>query len=477
MFANANARGLTYGQPGAGRNGVTAEATRMTLRYAAVLSLLTLAGCASGTQPPLPYMQGNAAVHALNATGSGKITHVIFVIQENRSFDNLFQGYPGADTASQGMNSYGETITLQPSTLETVYLIDHSAYAMFAACNGTGSVPGTNCKMNGFNNESSYGGPQNPQYVYVPHNESKPYFDMAHEWVVGDRMFQSHLDESFVSHQYAVAAQAKAAVDLPVGSWGCAGKAYDTVATITQNRSLYGPAEPACFDYQTLGDELDKAGLSWHFYAVQYGQDTGGNGGTWSAYQAVKHIFRGPDWKKDVISPNWKFITDVRAGKLSSFTWITPECDESDHLECGGGYGPSWVAAIVNTIGASQFWNSTAIFVQWDDWGGFYDHVAPAYKDYDGLGFRVPLLVISPYAKKNYVSHVQYETTSVLRFAEDLYGLPQLAVADKRATSPAGDCFDFSQKPRPFVKIKAPHGANFFLHHNAASSYFAPDYE
>ena len=447
----------------------------MTTRSVAVALLLMLAACAPGAQT-VPYMRSGTPLQIVNATGAGKITHVIYIVQENRSFDNLFQGYPNADTVPQGMNSSGQTITLQPSSLKNVYIIEHSAYAMFAACNGTGSEPGTDCRMNGFNNEPTYGGPQNPQYVYVPHAESKPYFDMAHEWVVGDRMFQSQLDESFVAHQYVIAAQAQSSVDLPLGFWGCAGGSYDTVETITANRNQYGPAQQACFDYNTLGDELDQAKLSWHFYAVRYGQDAGGNGGTWSAYQAVKHIFKGPDWKKDVISPNWRFITDVRKGYLANFTWITPECAESDHLECGGGYGPSWVAALVNTVGASKFWSSTAIFVQWDDWGGFYDHVAPPFKDYDGNGFRVPLLVISPYAKKNYVSHTQYETASMLRFAEDLYGLPQLAAADARATSPAGDCFDFSQSPRPFVKIKAPHSADFFLHHRF-TSYFAPDYE
>ena len=447
----------------------------MTTRYVAALSLLTFAGCTSGAQSPVPYMRSQAALPALNRTGAGKITHVIYIVQENRSFDNLFQGYPGADTVSTGLNSNGQTITLQPESLATVYQIDHSAYAMFAACNGTGSLQGTDCQMNGFNNEESYGGPQNPQYVYVPHSESKPYFDMAREWVVGDRMFQSQLDESFVAHQYAIAAQAQSSVDLPAETlWGCAGGRYDVVSTITQNRNPDGPAQQACFDYQTLGDELDNAKLSWRFYAPRYGNDAGGNGGTWSAYQAVKHIFYGSDWKKDVISPNWKFITDVRAGKLANFTWITPECAESDHLECGGGYGPSWVSAIVNTVGASKFWNSTAIFIQWDDWGGFYDHVAPPYEDYDGVGFRVPLLVISPYAKKHHVSHTQYETASVLRFGEDLYGLAQLAAADARATSPA-DSFDFSQNPRPFVKIAAPYPASFFIHHRFANGYFAPD--
>ena len=166
----------------------------------------------------------------------------------------------------------------------------------------------------------------------------------------------------------------------------------------------------------------------------------------------------------------------MRAGKLASFTWITPVCDDSDHVNCAGGYGPSWVSALVNTVGKSKFWDSTAIFVQWDDWGGLYDHVPPPYINRDSLGFRVPLLVISPYAKHDYVSHVQYETASVLRFAEDLFGLGQLAAADRRANSPAEDCFDFSQKPRAFVPIKAPLGPKFFMH-NRGDDYFAPDYE
>jgi phospholipase C len=131
---------------------------------------------------------------------------------------------------------------------------------------------------------------------------------------------------------------------------------------------------------------------------------------------------------------------------------------------------------LVNTVGNSKFWDSTVIFVQWDDWGGLYDHVPPPNRGRDGLGFRVPLLMISPYAKQNFVSHVQYETASVLRFAEDLFGLGRLALADRRATSPAEDCFDFSKPPRPFVSIRAPLRPKFFMH-QFSDDYFAPDYE
>jgi phospholipase C len=449
----------------------------------ALIALISLTGCASfdsaqdDTMRTLPYMSSGAALRALHSTGAGKIEHIVYIVQENRSFDDMFQGYPGADTVSSGKNSYGKTIKLRPDSLADKYQIDHSAEAMFAACRGTQVLPGTDCRMDGFNNEAAGGGgPTNPQYVYVPHRESQPYFDMAHEGVLADRMFQSQLDESFVAHQYIIAAQADSSVNLPLGVWGCGGGKRNVVWTITKNRFLFGPEIHPCYDYQTLGDELDAAKLSWRFYASTYGSASSGDGAEWSGYQAVKHIRDGPDWK-NVISPNWKFITDVRAGQLANFTWITPVCDDSDHTNCGGGFGPSWVAALVNTVGKSKFWNSTAIFVQWDDWGGLYDHVPPPYEDYDGLGFRVPLVMISPYAKHDYVSHVQYETASVLRFAENLWGLDQLAAADKRAASPADDCFDFSQKPRPFVRIAAPKSPKFFMHNESESNYFAPDYE
>jgi phospholipase C len=300
---------------------------------------------------------------------------------------------------------------------------------------------------------------------------------MAREGVLADRMFQSQLDESFVAHQYIIAAQADWSVNLPTLEWGCGGGSYDKVATITQDRNPEGPSIHPCYDYETLADELDKAKLSWRFYAATYGSASSDGGAEWSGFRAVKHIRYGPDWKK-VISPDWKFITDVRDGYLANFTWITPECDDSDHVNCGGGYGPSWVAALVNTVGASKFWDSTAIFVQWDDWGGLYDHVPPPPPYYrDGLGFRVPLVIVSPYARRGRVSHVQYETASVLRFAEDLYGLGRLSKADRRSTSPAVDCFDFTQQPRPFVKIAAPLPPKFFMHNRGEANYFAPDYQ
>lgn len=414
---------------------------------------LTAAQTGAGALDPLP----NAA--AFN--GAGKIRHVVIVLQENRSVDDLFQGYPGADTVPSGTESSGKTVPLHPVSLKRRYVIDHSAQAMFAACDGSGNVPGTHCRMDGFDREQSIGGPRHPQYVYVPHAESKPYFDMAHEWVLADRTFASMIDESFVSHQYIIAGQAGSSVDIPfLPQWGCGEGKRNFVGTIAAKRTFGRPERP-CFDYTTLGDELDAAHVSWRFYTSKINDPADG---VWSGYQAIRHIRYGPDWKTDIVTPQKRFLHDVAAGTLAGVTWITPTCEASDHPNCGGGLGPSWVSSIVNAVGTSRFWNHSAIFVMWDDWGGLYDHVAPPHVDVDGLGFRVPLLIISPYAKRDYVSHVRYEHGSLLKFAENLFGLPRLAASDARANSPAADCFDFSRPPRAFVPIRAPYGQSFFLH-------------
>ncbi len=427
---------------------------------ASLAAIVTISACSPSLNPtPVPFVSGNTFLRSLDVSGAGKIRHVVYVIQENRSFNDMFEGYPGADTTSTGKDSSGKKIPLQPISLKTTYEMDHSAHAMFLDCNGTGKLIGTQCRMNGFDSEQVYGSPHNGQYAYVPHAESKPYWDMAHEFVLADKMFASQLDESFVAHQYIIAAQAHSSVDVPFSYWGCGGGKTDAVEIIKHDR-MYGGQQQPCFNYETLGDELDNAGLEWRFYTSHYQVPFSG---LWSGYQAVRHIYHGPDWKKDVITPQSRFLKDVRANKLASFTWITPLCKNSDHPACGGGGGPSWVASIVNAVGESKFWDSTVIFVQWDDWGGFYDAIPPPHKGYDGLGFRVGLIVISPYARKNYVSKVQYETASVLRFAEDTFGLAQLSDADTRATSPAGDCLDFKQTPRKFVPIKAPEDAAFFL--------------
>ncbi len=396
------------------------------------------------------------------------IKHVVFIVQENRSFNNLFMGFPGATTARYGYDKKGNRVKLMARRLWSSWDPGHGSSDFFAACDGQGKLRGTKCKMDGWSTQ------KNPPfaskylaYAYVPQDEIVPYWTIAQQYVLSDRTFASNLDGSFIAHQYTVAAYASHAVDYPSGSWGCEGGSSDTLPTLSNDRRK-GDRIEACFDNPTIASEADAAGLSWRFYA----STITGDGGLWSSYQADRAIYDGPDWSANVINPPAQFLTDVGNGKLAAITWITPTWETSDHPSTDARHGPAWIASIVDTIGASKFWKSTAIFVIWDDWGGWFDPVKPPYKDYDGLGFRVPLLMVSPYARKGQVTHVQYETASVLRFMEDNFGLAPLAKSDTRANDPAYDpgAFDFAQRPRRFKKIGGSLPPVYWIHLDATST-------
>jgi hypothetical protein len=239
---------------------------------------------------------------------------------------------------------------------------------------------------------------------------------------------------------------------------GCDSPAGTTVALIDQygneNQTMF-----PCFDRPALTDLLEGASppLTWRYYQWETGA------GLWSAFDAIKHIRYSPQYASDVILPPSQVLTDITDGQLANVVWVTPTADESDHSGHNNGTGPAWVASIVNTIGQSQYWDSTAIFVVWDDWGGWYDHVAPTiYNSYE-LGFRVPLIVISPYAKNGYVSHVQHEFGSILKFTEETFGLGSLGTTDMRADD-LSDCFNFNQKPRKYSVVRAEYAAAYFKH-------------
>jgi len=212
-----------------------------------------------------------------------------------------------------------------------------------------------------------------------------------------------------------------------------------------------GPKTFACFERSVLSDFLDAKSVSWRYYQQNLGA------GLWHPFDAIQHVRSGPDYA-NVITPPQTVLTDIARGHLAGVSWITPDFGWSDHS--GGGStleGPSWVAAIVNAIGESKYWDDTAIFVTWDDWGGWYDHVPPPIYNRYELSFRVPLLVISPYARHGYVSKLQHEFGSILAFTEETFGIPKgsLKTTDRRADN-LMDAFDFSQKPRKFVRINAP---------------------
>jgi phospholipase C len=425
----------------------------------AATAALLLAACGANRTGSLPT--ASSAAYAVKTP----IKHVVFVIQENRSFNDLFMGYPGAKTAKYGYDRNGGKIVLQPRSLADTWDAYHSSSAFFRACDGQGNLPGTKCKMDGWDQEGADPhAPKHLAYSYVPQSDVGPYWTIAHQYVLADRMFATNLDGSFVAHQYAVAAYAAHSVNYPLTQWGCEGGSADTVETLLADRSR-GPSIPACFDYPTLASEADAAGVTWRFYAgTIYG-----DGGLWSSYQADRAIYHGHDWHADVMSPPSKFLRDIGRGELAAITWITPTWEDSDHPSGDPAKGPQWIASLVNAIGTSEFWNSTAIFIMWDDWGGWFDPVPPPHKDYDGLGFRVPLLIVSPYAKQGYVTHVEYETASVLRYMEDNFGLAHLAASDTRARDPASDVFDYHQKPRAFKRIEGGMPAQYWIELERAS--------
>jgi phospholipase C len=440
--------------------------------FAAVALLSACRGPAGYAAPGIPAF-------AHGATSGGKIQHVVIIVQENRSFNNLFMGYPGAKTTTFGYNATGQKIALKPVSLATTWDPQHDARGFILACNGTGKIPGTDCKMNGFDSESC--GPEacpgkNAPYAYVPRDEVQPYFDMAAQYVLADHMFASDFDtSSFESHQYIIAGQnPKSTVDYPDGDWGCSGVKGDGIDVLKSGRNFSNLDKIfPCWNVTTLADELDAAGLTWSYYAVkvsgsnkaQPASKSGRGSGIWSAYQAIKHIYYGKDWNSDVISPPSQFITDIGNGDLRTVTWITPTYANSDHGGSGSKTGPSWVTSLVNAIGESPFWNSTAIFIFWDDSGGWFDPEPPAYlpqDNGDSFGMRLPLLIVSPYAKKGYVAHANYEHGTMLKFIEDEFGLAAMSYSDKRANAP-DEAFDFSQPPRKFVPIKAQYDRRFFL--------------
>lgn len=357
------------------------------------------------------------------------VKHIVIIIQENRTFDNLFNGYPGADTVNVGLNHVGQQVKLVAVPLMGGGDWQHSEAACYTAYDGG--------KMDGFDlDKLNKGGVPPTNYSYVQRSDVQTYWDMASRYALADRMFESNCGPSFPAHQYLIAGQTGSEITPHKAPWGCDG------------------TPQLCFDYPTLGDELDAAGDSWKFYAHGTNIQTPSSYLGFLAYDAIRHIRYGADWTSTHIGiPETTFFSDVSSGDLPAVSWVTPTCPNSDHHGCGPNgalLGPAWVASLVDAIGQSRYWNSTVVFVTWDDWGGWYDHVAPQERYADGLGFRVPLLVISPYARTGYVSHVDHDFGSILHFAEEVFDLPSLDQRDCTSDD-LMDMLDFGQTPTAFI--------------------------
>jgi phospholipase C len=385
--------------------------------------------------------------------------HVVVIFQENRTPDNLFHGFPNADIADSGINSAGQTIQLTPIALANDYDLRH-AHSAFVQMYDGGKMDGADKIPVSCNAGAVNCPPPNPQFMYVNPSDVQPYFQLGEQYTFGDRMFQTNQGPSFPAHQFIISGTSAptAASDLfaaenPSGGAGCAAPADALVVLIdplgNENQKIY-----PCFEHPTLMDSLDAQMVSWQYYAPSIGS-------IWTGPNAIQHLRFGADWAK-VIVPQTQVLTDIANGHLAQVSWIMPDGADSDHAASNNGSGPSWVASIVNTIGTSQYWANTAMIITWDDWGGWYDHVAPTiYNSYE-YGFRVPLIIVSPYTKQAYVSHVPHNFGSILKFIEEVFKLPSLGYADARADD-FSDCFDLTQTPISFQAVPAKLDRNFFL--------------
>ncbi len=194
----------------------------------------------------------------------------------------------------------------------------------------------------------------------------------------------------------------------------------------------------ACFDFKVLPDELNKHGISWRYYAKER---------SWfNVLLAIKHIRFSKYWAQNVVDQS-RIVSDITRDHLARVSWVIPPIGYNEHP--GGPsvcMGENWTVSVLNALMRSKYWKNTAVFITWDDFGGLYDHVAPPHYDHMGLGPRVPLLIVSPWAKRGYVDSTVYEFSSVVRFIEELHGIRPLYRRDRRASSMLG-AFDFSRRP------------------------------
>jgi phospholipase C len=427
----------------------------------------SMSGPSSTAGPGLP---APATVPSLRHTssGSGYIKHVVVIIQENRSFENFFAGWPGANAPMYGYAFHAGKrvrVRLHQTTFETNPNLPHIWQSAITGWD--------NGKMDGFHT-----GPHDnyAAYAYMDHAQIAPYRAMAQQYVLADGMFPSEFGGSFASHIMAVAgnddiSSTEAVANTPtLAPNDCDAPPRTRTSMVNSARQIgRGNGPFPCFtEFNSMVNLLDAAKLSWRYYIKRQF-----NAGLYSPFEAMAYVRYGPDYDADVVAPQTRVLTDIANGQLAAVTWVTPSRDDSDLPGLHSDKGPSWVTAIVNEIGESKFWSSSAIVVVWDEWGGWFDNAPPPQLDFRGLGIRVPCLIISPYAKEGpsgpgYVSHTQYEWASMLSFIEGVYNLgpigpTSLGYTDTRAKSLA-DSFDFTQQPRPFTPFNSKYPTSYFLH-------------
>ena len=425
-----------------------------------------------------------------------RFEHVVIMVQENRTPDNLFwvlcRGKPCSihPTGNQydiqttdwlDKNANGGTINPAPLALNVLFGPRHSHADFLAMCDFDSASGG--CKMDGAGDIVCKSCDPNTQFTYVDNSKGTidPYLFIAVNYGWANYMFQTNQGPSFPAHQFLFGAtSAPSKADDHRGTFaaenatkndktnGCIAQPGSTVALINA-QGIEKKATYPCYEHKTLGDLFDAAGVSWRYY-------TPGAGDLWSAPDAIQHICEpsngvctGAIWQSHLALNPPDVIADVQKCNLRDVSWVIPSALYSDHAKINDGSGPNWVAGVINAIGNSackntdgtSYWDSTAILVTWDDWGGFYDHEPPTFLPYpEGgyqYGFRVPFLFVSAYTAQGYINNEQQDFGSIVRFLEFNFGIPmgKLTFADARSTRNLAHFYDLSATPRVFQSIPA----------------------
>jgi len=442
---------------------------------------VAISGCGGGS-PSVPAAQ--QGMSRKSSSPSSPIKHVVIVVQENRTFNDFFATFPNADGTTTG-NVKAEPNCSPPISQGTIPLtmanlvvrtdLDHK-YSGYQTARDKGQMDGFDAILGGTGPECTY------PYQYTDPTQIKEYWDLANQYVLAEHMFTTQGSDSFTAHQDlirgdSVVDKKEAMIDFPdCGDcwWGCDGPPGAYTHLVTQNNVELSPKKERgplpCSKYfntkyRTLRDLLDAKGVSWKYYLPPSNKIFGK---LLSAFDVVWPVRNGPEWTTNVVTPETAIFSDITNNTLPAVSWVIPDEPESDHPGVSTDLGPSWVSSVVNAIGQSPYWGSTAIVIVWDDWGGFYDNMPPTVMNYGGLGFRVPAIVVSAYPKKGsgskgYISTTQYEFGSILKYIEDNWNLGSLNTTDARANSII-DCFDYSQRAIKFKKIQSRYSKEYFIH-------------
>jgi phospholipase C len=379
------------------------------------------------------------------------IQHVIVVMQENRTFDNYFWSYPGTTGYVSDL-----CIPLNPNSPSLGCMKPHLATTTVF----TGDLPHTwtsswaaynNGSMNGF----LYAAADNPEVMSYYDNRTIPnLWAYARDYVLADQFFSSVKSYSQPNHWYMIAGNSPQ-VSLLQGSTQEKRACYDS-ATKQLTLATCSYIDQAQ-EIRTLADEMNASGISWRYYDTPIPQGAtlaAAIKGTckgcdpwayWNPLNAKNSSYTDPSYTRNIVVRE-QLLWDIGNGTLPQVSWVIPSPQISDHPPANITLGMWWITDIVDSVMQSKYWQSTAIVVLWDDYGGFFDTVAPPTVDGYGLSFRVPALIISPYAKSGYIDHTVYDFESTLRFIEWRFGLPSLTQRDASANNLL-NAFDFAQPP------------------------------